>query len=169
MVTFDTQIKKFGDNGDKTGWTYITVPADIAQQLKPGNKKGFKVKGKLDKFPIAMVSLIPMGDGSFIIPLNAVFRKGIAKKVGAMLQVQLKEDKAVYPLNSFLMDCLDDAPEALAFFNTLTNSHKNYFSKWIDGAKTDITRDKRIAQAIYGLERKMDYGATIRFHQKKNL
>ncbi len=167
MVTFDTQIKKFGDNGDKTGWTYITVPQDIAEQLKPGNKKGFKVKGKLDNFPITMVSLIPMGDGSFIIPLNAAFRKGIAKRVGAMLRVQVREDKAVYQLNRFLMDCLEDAPEALTFFNTLTSSHKNYFSKWIDSAKTDITRDKRIAQAIYGLERKMDYGATIRFHQKK--
>lgn len=169
MVTFDTQIKKFGDNGDKTGWTYITVPQDIAAQLKPGNKKGFKVKGKLDNFSIAMVSLIPMGDGSFIIPLNAAFRKGIAKRVGAMLRVQVKEDKAIYQLNRFLMDCLEDAPEAQAFFNTLTASHKNYFSKWIDSAKTDATRDKRIAQAIYGLERKMDYGATIRFHQKKEL
>lgn len=169
MVTFDTQIKKFGDNADKTGWTYINVPADIAQQLKPGNKKGFKVKGKLDKFPIAMVALIPMGDGSFIIPLNAAFRKGIAKRVGAMLQVQLKEDKAVYQVNSFLLDCLQDAPDAQVFFNGLTTSHKNYFSKWIDSAKTEATRDKRIAQAIYGLERKMDYGATIRFHQKKNL
>ncbi|MFD2921242.1 YdeI/OmpD-associated family protein [Terrimonas rubra] len=169
MVTFDTQIKKFGANGDKTGWTYVTVPQDIAAQLKPGNKKGFKVKGKLDNFSIAMVSLIPMGDGSFIIPLNAAFRKGIAKKVGALLRVQLKEDKTVYQLNNFFMDCLDDAPEALAFFNTLNNSHKNYFSKWIDSAKTDATRDKRIAQAIYGLERKMDYGATIRFHQKKEL
>lgn len=168
MVTFETQIKKFASNADKTGWTYITVPQDIAHALKPGNKKGFKVKGKLDKFAIAMVSLIPMGDGSFIIPLNAAFRKGIAKKVGAMLQVQLKEDKNEYKLNSFLVECLSDAPEAQAFFNTLTNSHKNYFSKWIDSAKTDSTRDKRIAQTIYGLERKMDYGSTIRFHQQKN-
>lgn len=168
MVTYTTEIKKFTSNGEKSGWTYITVPQDIAHTLKPGNKKGFKVKGKLDNFSIAMVSLIPMGDGSFIIPLNAAFRKGIAKKIGAQLQVKLTEDKTEYQLNSFLTECLADAPEAEVFFNTLTNSHKNYFSKWIDSAKTDITRDKRIAQAIYGLERKMDYGTMIRFHQKKD-
>lgn len=167
MVSYTTQIKKFAGNGEKSGWTYITVPAEIAQQLLPGNRKGFKVKGKLDQFSVSMVSLIPMGDGSFIIPLNAAFRKGIAKRVGAMLQVQIKVDKNEYQLNSFFIDCLADAPEAGDFFNTLTPSHKNYFSKWIDSAKTDETRDKRIAQAIYGLERKMDYGTMIRFHQKK--
>lgn len=168
MVTYTTQIKKFNSNGEKSGWTYITVPQDIAHTLKPGNKKGFRVKGKFDNYHIEMVALIPMGDGSFIIPLNATYRKGIAKKVGAMVQVQIKEDKTEYQLNSFLVECLADAPDAQTFFNSLTTSHKNYFSKWIDSAKTDITRDKRIAQAIYGLERKMDYGAMIRFHQKKD-
>lgn len=37
MVTYTTTIHKFDKNGDKTGWTYIEVPADVAQELKPGN------------------------------------------------------------------------------------------------------------------------------------
>ncbi len=52
MITFTTIIKKLDDHGDKTGWTYIEVPADIAGQLNPENKKGFRVKGKLDNYAI---------------------------------------------------------------------------------------------------------------------
>ena len=55
MVTFKTIILKFGELGEKTGWTYISISIDIAQKLMPGNKKSFRVKGKLDEFKIASV------------------------------------------------------------------------------------------------------------------
>ena len=35
MIQFTTTIHKFGVKGEKTGWTYIEIPADLAQQLKP--------------------------------------------------------------------------------------------------------------------------------------
>lgn len=82
MVRFTTTIKKFGAKGEKTGWTYIEVPVDMAQELKPDNKKEFKVKGKLDKYAIKRISLIPMGGGLFIMALNADMRKAIGKKRG---------------------------------------------------------------------------------------
>jgi len=34
----------------------------------PNNKKSFKVKGTLDSHTIKQTALIPMGDGSFILP-----------------------------------------------------------------------------------------------------
>jgi hypothetical protein len=36
MVQFTTVIQQFAEQGEKTGWSYITVPHDIAEQLKPG-------------------------------------------------------------------------------------------------------------------------------------
>ena len=84
MVQFTTTIHRFEKQGEKTGWTYVEIPADLAGQLVPGNKKAFRVKGKLDNFSIKGVSLLPMGGGSFIMPLNAAMRKGIGKKAGAM-------------------------------------------------------------------------------------
>ena len=56
MVKFSTTILKFDKQGEKTGWTYITIPAKIAQQLNPGNKKSFRVKGRLDDFEIENIS-----------------------------------------------------------------------------------------------------------------
>lgn len=162
MVRFTVTIKKFGSKGEKTGWTYFEVPADIAQELKPGNKKEFKVKGKLDKYTIKRTSLIPMGGGLFIMALNADMRKAIHKKEGAMLLVQLSEDKSDFVFNADFIECLKDEPPAHSFFQSLTGSHQRYFSKWIDSAKTDTTKTKRIAMAVNALARSMGYPEMIR-------
>ena len=162
MVKFIATIHKFAKQGEKTGWTYVEIPADIAQQLKPGNKREFKVKGKLDKYPIKRASLMPMGGGKFILPLNATIRKGIAKGHGAMLNLQLSADESAFVFNKDFIDCLKDEPAAKTFFETLTGSHQRYFSKWIDDAKTEPTKTKRIAMAINALAKKWGYSEMIR-------
>lgn len=166
-VKFSVTIHKFDKQGEKSGWTYFEIPPDIAQQLKPGNKKEFKVKGKLDNYAINRVSLLPMGDGKFIMPLNASMRKAIGKKEGAMLQVQLVADDSDFIFNPDFMDCLADDPIAKKFFQSLPGSHQRYFSKWIDSAKTEPTRTKRIAMAINALAKKWGYGEMIRASQGK--
>jgi len=162
MVRFTVTIKKFGSKGEKTGWTYFEVPADIAQELKPGNKKEFKVKGKLDKYTIKRTSLIPMGGGVFIMALNAEMRKAIRKKEGAMLEVQLTEDKSDFVFNADFIECLKDEPPAQSFLQSLTGSHQRYFSKWIDSAKTDTTKTKRIVMAVNALAKGWGYPEMIR-------
>lgn len=167
MVQFTATIHKYEAKGEKTGWTYFELPASIIQQLKPGNKKEFKVKGKLDNLSIKRVSVLPIGGGTFIMPLNAAMRKSLGKKHGAMLKVQLTEDKSDFVFNSDFMDCLDDDPAAKIFFQTLTGSHQRYFSKWIDSAKTEPTKTKRITMAINALARKWGYSEMIRASQGK--
>src|SRR3984957_13694331 len=92
MVAFTTTILQFAEQGEKTGWSYIEIPSDLAQQLKPGNKQSFRVKGMLDSLPIQGMALMPMGEGNFIMALKAEVRKGIRKNAGAMLQVRLGGD-----------------------------------------------------------------------------
>ena len=162
MIKFSTTILKFDQQGEKTGWTYITVPSKIAQQLKPNNKKSFRVKGLLDDFKIEKVALIPMGEGDFIMAINAGMRKGILKQKGATLKVQLAIDNAPIMPPSELLECMADEPEALQYFNALPQGHRNYFTKWIDSAKTDTTKAKRIALVIKTMVRKMDFGAMLR-------
>ena len=166
MVHFTTTIKQFGKQGEKTGWTYIDVPSDIAEKLMPGNRRGFRVKGKLDNFVIRGIALIPMGKGDFILTINADLRKGIRKKKGAMLSVKLQVDPEGYKLNEDFIACLNDDPDAKSFFNTLTGSHRNYFSKWIDAAKTEPTKTKRIAMAVNALSKKWGFHEMIRNSKK---
>jgi hypothetical protein len=162
MIKFSTSIQRFDKKGEKTGWSYIEISARQAAQLKPGTKKSFRVKGKIDGHAIKQVALIPMGDGAFIIPFNATFRKATGKKHGDKLTVQLEEDKAAFQMSVDFMACLEDEPLAQRYFKTLTGSHQRYFSKWIDSAKTDATKAKRIAMAVNALARNMGYPEMLR-------
>jgi hypothetical protein len=162
MISFTAMLKQFAQQGEKTGWTYLEVPADIAQGLRPGNKKSFRVKGKLDNFQIKSVALIPMGGGNFIIAVNEAMRRGTGKRKGAMLHVQLEVDNKKQEHSKELLDCLQDEPKALAYFKTLAPSHQQYFSKWIKSAKTEGTKTKRIAQAVIALAKGLHYGLMLR-------
>ncbi|TAL59968.1 MAG: DUF1905 domain-containing protein, partial [Bacteroidetes bacterium] len=53
MVKFTTVILRFDKKGEKTGWTYIAIPANVARKVKNGNKRSFRVKGKLNNYSFA--------------------------------------------------------------------------------------------------------------------
>lgn len=167
MVQYTTIIKKFDKQGEKTGWTYIEVPADIADELMPGNKKSFRVKGKFDKHSIKGVALLPMGGGSFIIPLNGEMRKAIGKKHGAMLEVKLSVDKEPFQFSKELMECLNDEPAAFARFKKMPPSHQKYYSNWVESAKTEPTKAKRIAMTINAMIKQQDFGEMLREEKAK--
>jgi hypothetical protein len=169
MIQYTTEILKFKEQGEKTGWSYIEVPANIAQKLKPGCKVSFRVKGKLDNFPIKQVALLPMGEGDFIMPINATVRRGIRKDKGATLNVQLEEDKSDFTFNADFIACLEDEPLAMKHFKAQPGSHQKYFSKWIDSAKTDATKAKRIAMAVNALARKLNYAEMLREDKAKRM
>ncbi len=163
MIEFDTIILQFAEQGEKTGWTYIDIPADLAQQLKPGNKKSFRVKGMLDGLAVSGMALMPMGDGNFIMALKADIRKGIRKEEGAMLHVRIEYDpdyKVEMPAD--LQLCFDEEPDAFQFYNSLAKSHRDYFVKWINEAKTEPTRVKRIVNTVNAMVNRMDYGQMMR-------
>lgn len=166
MIQFNALIEQFGSKGEKTGWTYLAIPAAIAKQLKPGNKKFFRIKGRLDQYPISGMALVPMGGGDFILPLNANVRKGINKKKGEWLAVEIEEDTEEKPLLEELMLCLEDEPAALRFFNTLSKGHQRYFSSWIAAAKTETTRTRRLSQAVRALAMGLGYPQMIRMNKK---
>jgi hypothetical protein len=168
MVQFSAIMKRFEKQGEKTGWTYIEIPPDLAQKLKPGNRKEFKVKGKLDNHVITRVSLFPLGGRRFIMAINAAMRKAIGKRHGAMVKLVLTEDKSEFVFDKDFMNCLDDEPAAMAFFKTLPGSHQRYFSKWIDSAKTVQTKAKRIAQTINSLSKGLGYPEMMRALKKEN-
>ena len=164
MIHFTAIIEQFGEQGEKTGWTYVCVPADLADQLKSGYKKSFRVKGKLDEHAIKQQALIPMGGGSFILPLKASLRKALHKKKGAMLKLSLEEDKKLPTLNRELVQCLADAPKAEKKFQALPRSHQMYYSKWIESAKTIQTRAKRITMTITSMEKNLKFGEMLRMN-----
>ncbi len=168
MIVFKTILLKFDKQGEKTGWTYIEVPQHIADKIKPGYKRSYRVKGTLDEFKIQSVAMIPMGGGDFIIPVNAVMRKAIMKRKGDTVKVSLEVDEAIVKISTTLMECMEDDPAALDYFKKLPKSHQNYYSKWIESAKTEGTKAKRIALTINACSKKMSFSQMMQ-SQKKDL
>jgi hypothetical protein len=169
VIQFTATIFRFGEKGEKTGWSYIHIAADQAQELKPNNKKSFRVKGKLDDYIFEGMALLPMGDGNFIMALNGSVRKKIRKEKGAMVKVQLEPDTKERKLSADFLACLSDEPKAFRYFKTLAKSHQKYFSAWIESAKTDATKEKRIAQSLNALSLHLGFTEMARMNRKKDI
>jgi hypothetical protein len=168
MITFSATIQRFDKMGEKTGWMYIEINAQQARKLKPDTKVSFRVKGKLDSHPVEKLALLPMGEGSFILPVNASIRKATGKKTGDKLKVQLEVDDRSLTLSPDLMTCLKDEPVALANFKKLPKSHQQYYSKWIESAKTVPTKSKRISVTVMASFKGLNYSQMMREYKQSS-
>lgn len=167
MIRFTATLKKFADKGEKSGWTYLEVPGKIASKISPGSKKSFRVKGLIDSVKISGVSVLPMGDGNFIIAVNGDLRKKLRKTSGANVDVALEQDLEQYKINEELIACLADEPAAKAAFEKMPPSHQRYYSKWIESARTESTRIKRIASAVQTLAKNLSFSEMLRTQSDK--
>ena len=167
MVNFKAQLQKFGNKGEKTGWTYIQVPALITQQLRPGHKKSFRVKGKIDDYDIAAVALTPIGEGNFIMAVNAAMRKSLKKIYGAFVDVHLTVDVQELVHDQDLIACLFDEKNAHDYYKSLPPSHQNWFSNWVKSARTDATKTKRIAAVVTSCLHKLSFAEMMQLYRDK--
>lgn len=163
MVHFKAEIEQFESMGEKTGWRYVFIPAGLANQLKADCKKSFRVKGKIDAVEIEGMAAIPMGEGDFIIALKADLRKRLRKEAGANVELFLQEDKDFkVEMPEDLEICLSEEKHLMANFLKQPKSHQNYFINWINSAKTEATRTKRLVMTVNAMDEKQDFGAMIR-------
>lgn len=163
MITFESEIERFSKMGEKTGWTFVAIPKDIANQIKPDCRKSFRVKGFLDELPVAGLSFIPMGEGDFILALNSGIRKQLKKEEGAKLNLQLEEDKTFkIEMPEDLELCLLEERHFLENFLNLPKSHQNYYINWLNTAKTETTRIKRLTQIVIAMDKQQNFSEMMR-------
>lgn len=83
-ATIDLETNLVTSDGEGA-WVYAIVPnaADVF-----GTRKAVKVAGTLDGTPVA-VTLLPMGDGTHMLPVKAATRKAIGKTAGEVVQAKL--------------------------------------------------------------------------------
>lgn len=168
MLVFDAEILKYASKGEKSGWSYIEISKDLADKIKPNYRRSYRVKGKIDQEDINGMALTPMGEGHFILALRASLRKKLQKEEGDMLHLQLEEDTDFkIELPEDLEICLAEEEAWIDRFLSLAKSHRNYFIKWINEAKTEPTRTKRIALTVEAMEKQLDFGAMIRMEKAR--
>lgn len=163
MIYLKAEIERFEQMGEKTGWSYVFLPSQVAEQIKPDCKVSFRVKGRIDEIAISGIATVPMGEGDFILALKADLRKKLKKEAGAKVELCLEEDRDFkIEMPEDLEVCLADGDELLTTFLKQPKSHQNYFIKWINEAKTESTRAKRLLMTVNAMEKKQDYGTMIR-------
>jgi hypothetical protein len=162
-ITFKAEIERYGEMGEKTGWSFVLVPAALSNQIKPDCRKSYRVKGRIDLMEVRGLATVPVGEGDFIIALKASLRKQLRKEEGAVVEMQLEEDKDFkIELPEDLELCLSDEPRLLESFMALPMSHRNWYINWVNGAKTELTRTKRLVKIVSAMDRGLTFGEMMR-------
>ena len=162
MLRFTATILKFGQQGEKTGWSYISVPAHLAQELLPDNKKSFRVKGTLNKYSFKGAALLPMGGGDFIMAINATMRKAIRKAEGATIEVALEIDGEETVMPPDFAAWLEEDEAAKKYFYSQPKSHQHYWITWLEGVKTEEARLNRLTRAVNALANGFGFAQMLR-------
>jgi hypothetical protein len=91
--------------------------------------------------------------GKFLLGLNRAVRQEAGVDAGDTVEVELELDTAPreVTLPQALADALAEDSEARAAFERLAYTHRKEYTRWIEEAKRDETRQRRVAQALEGL------------------
>lgn len=131
--------------GGKTA-TGIVVPPDVVAGLGSGKKPPVRVTINGHAYRTTVATL----GGEFKIPVSAEIRASAGVAAGDEVDVDIELDRApreVAVPNDFAA-ALDRDPEARRSFDALSYSNRLRFVLNIDGAKTEETRQRRIAKAV---------------------
>lgn len=169
MINFNVEIERFESNGEKTGWSYVFIPQEVAEQIKPNNRREIRVRGTIDHIAVNGLCLMPVKNDGFILPLKKSLRKELHKECGASIVLNLEHDvdfKIEIPDD--LEMCLADEDGLLEQFLAMPKSHRNYFINWLNTAKTESTRTKRLVMIVNAMFNKLDFGGMVRAARLKD-
>ena len=140
-MRFRTTIRQ----GDKTA-TGIRVPAEVVEALGAGKRPKVRVtiRGYTYRSSVAVVS------GEYMIGVSAENRAGAGVAGGDEVDVDLELDTAPREVTvpADFDAALDLEPTARRTFDGLSYSNKGWHVSQIEGAKTDETRQRRIARSV---------------------
>ncbi len=135
----------------KGGWTYAPLPEIPQEKHRPFGWR--RVRGFIDSFEISRYHLMPMGNGQLFLPVKAQIRKQIKKQEGDMVRIVLyADDPPSFGQADFLL-CIEDDPDALAFFKTLRSDEQKKYQDWVESATNEDLRIRRMAETVGKLAR----------------
>jgi len=128
------------------GGAFVSVPFDVERVF---GKSRVAVKVTIDGEPYRG-SLIRMGGPSHMLLVLKHIRERIGKGPGDAVDVVVEEDMRprVVAVPKDLRRALERQPKALLFFRGLSYTGRKEFARWIESAKRDETRTRRVARAV---------------------
>jgi hypothetical protein len=134
--------------GDKTA-TGIRVPDEVVEALGSGRRPAVRVtiKGYTYRSTVAVVS------GAFMVGVSAEHRAGAHVAGGDEVDVDIELDTAAREVTvpAEFAAALDAVPAARRTFDGLSYSNKSWHVLQFEGARTDETRQRRLAKSLEAL------------------
>ncbi|MBI1280797.1 MAG: DUF1905 domain-containing protein [Anaerolineaceae bacterium] len=141
MPTFHTTILSSG--GTTAG---IKIPPEVVESLNAGKKPAVKVtiNGKSYRSTVAVMG------GAYMVGVSAENRAIVGVKAGDEVDVTLDLDTEprVYDLPEDLAAALAAKPGATEAFHASAPSKRKEFVRQVNDAKTQETRERRIAKIV---------------------
>jgi hypothetical protein len=134
--------------GDKTA-TGIQVPDEVVTALGSGKRPAVSVT--INGFTYR--STIAVMGGVYMVGVSAENRAGARVAGGDEVDVDIELDTAPREVTvpAELAAALDAEPDARRTFDSLSYSNKSWHVLQVTGAKTDETRQRRIAKSVEAL------------------
>jgi Bacteriocin-protection, YdeI or OmpD-Associated/Domain of unknown function (DUF1905) len=144
-MRFRTTIVQSGKNT-----TGIQVPDEVVEALGSGKRPAVKVTVNGYSYRSTVASM----SGVFMVSLSAEHRAGVGVGGGDEVEVDLELDSAPREVTvpPELVAALDAEPAARATFDGLSYSNKSWHVLQVTGAKSEETRQRRIARSVDALK-----------------
>ena len=125
----------------------VVLDADQVAALGEG-KKRFPVVVTVNGYTWR-TSVAPMG-GEFLVGLSKAVRAAAGVEKDSTVEVVLALDTAPreVELPAMLAAALDGDTQAKANYDRLSYTHRKEYARWIEEAKREPTRERRVAQAL---------------------
>ena len=133
------------EQSGKTG-TGIHVPDSVVAALGAGRRPPVRVSLGEYTYRTTVASM----RGRFMVPVSADVREAAGVAAGDDLEVQIELDAEPREVEvpADLAEALDGCPGARDRFERLAYSHRKEHVRAIEDAKTEATRQRRIAKAV---------------------
>jgi hypothetical protein len=129
--------------------TGLVVPDEVVTALGAGRRPAVSVTVGLHTY---RTTVAPMG-GRFLVPLSAANRAAAGVTAGERVRVEIECDTAprevVVPAD--LAEALGHDPAVQRVFDGLSYTHRKEWVRWIEEAKKEETRRKRVSRTIVEL------------------
>ncbi len=139
---------------------YVDVPENVLAALAPVNGRGTRAKRRpaAKYIPViarvngraAPTALLPAGAGRYRMQFNAQLRKAANADVGDLVRVEISLDRKSRELAvpEDLRAALNRHAKARTAFETAPPGFRRQILKWMDSAKGESTRMRRIEVVI---------------------
>jgi uncharacterized protein YdeI (YjbR/CyaY-like superfamily) len=88
--------------------------------------------------------------GEFLVGLSRAVREAAGVEAGdtTTLELELDTEPREVDVPAALTAALEEAPEARAAFEGMAFTHRKEYARWIEEAKREETRERRVEQAV---------------------